>query len=138
MDNVEILDAVTREYLKNYSWSKIEITEYIPCYAGFFLVVEGYEKGKCVDTEICFCSHDLKVSIFSTTEELLRELNRRLKPRWSELLFTKVGLSFLVIMLSLVTLCILVFIPTKPNDQIIQLIGGALIAAIGFLFGSSR
>ena len=139
MANAKIIEVVTTEYLKLYkSWTDVEITEWCYCDDGFFLVVCGKEKDKWREGEICFCSKSMKVTIFSTTEELLRQLDRKLNPEAPKLLFTKMGLSILIILLSLVTLCVLVFLPSKPNDQIVQLIGGALLAAVGFLFGSSK
>ncbi|WP_439481930.1 hypothetical protein [Cyclobacterium plantarum] len=135
----EIKGNVINEYICRYpNWTDIRVTEYIKnSDDGYYLVVKAKENEIETEGEICFVDNDKKVRIFSTIEELINFIGDRQSKKWYLQLFTKTGVSAIVTLVLLVTLCILVFKPGQADQQVLQFIGGAFLAAIGFLFGTT-
>jgi hypothetical protein len=135
----QITQTVLQKYKTTYpSWENVRLTETIRvddnCY---YLVVRATENGIETEGEICYIDTDLKVTVFATTEELIRFIENKINKKWHQKVFTKTGISFIVTLILLVTLCILVFRPNQSDPQVLQIIGGAFLAAVGFLFGTS-
>lgn len=135
----QIKEIVIKEYGARYSqWSNIKVTELIKnSDDGYYLVVKAKENDIETEGEICFVDNDNKVRIFSTTEELINFIGDRQNKKWYQQLFTKTGISAIVTLVLLATLCILVFRPGQADQAVLQIIGGAFLAAIGFLFGTT-
>lgn len=135
----EIKENVVREYNLRYPmWTDIKVTESIKnSDDGHYLVVKAKENNIDTEGEICFVDNYKKVRIFSTIEELINFIGDRQNRKWYLQMFTKTGISAIVTLVLLVTLCILVFKPGQADKEVLQFIGGAFLAAIGFLFGTT-
>lgn len=135
----EIKENVVREYNLRYPmWTDIKVTESIKnSDDGHYLVVKAKENNIDTEGEICFVDNYKKVRIFSMIEELINFIGDRQNRKWYLQMFTKTGISAIVTLVLLVTLCILVFKPGQADKEVLQFIGGAFLAAIGFLFGTT-
>jgi hypothetical protein len=103
-------------------------------FAGNLAVIISKEDGRPSE-EVCYVSPDGKVTLFETTNELARFLESRLNRGRMDKLFSKGGVSAVVTIILLVTLCALAFFPEKINQQVVAFLGAAFAAAVGFLFG---
>ena len=140
METLEkIKEAVIKKYNDTYpQWTDIRITETIKSTDdGNYFVVRAKENNIETEGEICYIDNENKVTVFSTTEELIRFIDNRQNKKWYQQLFSKTGISAIVTLVLLVTLCVLVFRPGQSDPQVLQIIGGAFLAAIGFLFGTA-
>jgi hypothetical protein len=139
MNEDEIRKRVIARYAVEYpDWQDIRVTEIVvSSLSGYLAVVRANEKGVSTEGEICHVSEQGKVIPFSTTEELARHLGRQLDQTWYDKLFSKSGVAAIVTVVLLITLCILSFKKDEVNQQVIQILGGAFVAAVGFFFGSA-
>ena len=139
MNEDQIREKVIQHYKIEYpTWTDIRATEIVASsISGFLAVVRAIEDGKPMEGEICHITPQGKVTAFATTEELARHLGKKIDEPWYDKLFSKQGISGIVTIVLLITLCILAFKKTEVNDQVIQILGGAFLAAIGFFFGTA-
>lgn len=134
----EIVQIVLEEYQKTYrSWKDIRIVESFRFDLGWFLVVKARVGSEEIEGEICFVDNSLKVTIYATTQELLRDIKLKIDRKWWQKIFTKKGIALVVILILSITLSVLAFKPVEADATIIQILGGAFLTAAGFLFGSS-
>lgn len=135
----ELKAIVIKQYQDTYrNWKDIRVTETIKTTnEGSYFVVRATDNGVETEGEICYIDNTNKVTIFSTTEELIRFIDNKQNQKWYQQLFSKAGISAIVTLALLITLCILVFRPGKADQNVLQIIGGAFLAAVGFLFGTA-
>jgi hypothetical protein len=139
MDENEIREKVIERYKVEYpSWKDIRATEIVvSSLSGYLAVVRAVEDGKPTEGEICHITPLGKVTPFATTEELARHLGHQIDQSWYEKLLSQQGISGVVTLVLLATLCVLAFKKNEGNGPIIQILGGAFLAAVGFFFGSA-
>jgi hypothetical protein len=120
------------------SWTDIRVTEVgVSSLSGYLAVVRAKESGQDTEGEICHISLHGKVTPFATTEELARHLGHQIDQPWYEKILSRQGISGIVTIVLLMTLCVLAFKKNEVNDQVIQILGGAFLAAVGFFFGTA-
>jgi hypothetical protein len=138
MDENQIRQHVIERYKIEYPpWTDIRATEIVASsLSGYLAVVRAIEDGKPTEGEICHITPQGKVTPFATTEELARHLKQQIDQRWYEKLFSQQGISGVVTLVLLITLCVLAF-KSQGNGPVIQILGGAFLAAVGFFFGSA-
>jgi hypothetical protein len=112
-DIEDLKKIVTKEYQNTYrNWTNIRVTETIKSTnEGNYFVVRATVNGTDTEGEICYINNANKVTIFSTTEELVRFIDSKQNQKWYLHLFSKTGISAIVTLVLLITLCILVFRP---------------------------
>jgi hypothetical protein len=139
MDEDQIREKVIQRYKLEYpTWTDIRATEIVvSSLSGYLAVVRAIEDSKATEGEICHISPQGKVTPFATTEELARHLGHQIDQPWYGKVFSKQGISGIVTLVLLVTLCLLAFKKDEVNEQVIQILGGAFLAAVGFFFGTS-
>ena len=139
MEEDQIREKVIERYKIEYpTWTNIRATEIVlSSLSGYLAVVRAIENGAPTEGEICHITPQGKVTPFATTEELARHLGHQIDQPWYDKLFSKQGISGIVTIVLLVTLCILAFKKNEVNDQVIQILGGAFLAAVGFFFGTA-
>lgn len=139
MDENEIRQKVIERYQVEYQdWQNIAVTEIVvSSLSGYLAVVRATENGEKTEGELCHIASTGKVTPFATTEELARHLGRQIDQTWYEKILSKQGISGIVTLVLLVTLCVLAFKRDEISSQVIQILGGAFLAAIGFFFGTA-
>lgn len=137
----QIRQRIIAEYeRKEYGWTDIRVTKLTGPLAGgarLAVVKAKQEDGHPTEGEICMVTSQNEVVIFSSTEDLAREIMPRVKADWFDRVFSKQCISGVVTLVLLLVLCVLAFVPNHLSPTVVQSLTGAFGAAIGFFFGTT-
>lgn len=138
MDKQALTQTVESAYKKRYpTWRGVEVTELVEdAFGGNIAAVRTTDEVGAAGEEICFASNDGTVTIFYTTEELVRFLQQKAHTPALERFFTRPVMSGFICLVLLVVLTAFATIQ-GVSQQIVTIFGNAFGLAVGFFFGSA-
>jgi hypothetical protein len=139
--DAELAEKVLPKYEQLYpEWKGTKITEIIrDTFGGTLVVVRGRPAEIIENEEICYVSSEGGTTIFSTTEELARFLERKARAPWLERFFYYPHISGAAFLLLLLAIFFAGFKhPYQFSGQALSIIGNVAGLAAGFFFGSAR